>query len=186
MPADSQAAHLEVVRTPQTSHGWASVSTGMKKYDSMARAEEQARKAVRLVEKEGEEEERTSSPLHLRPSRPLALEPSLSFASLSSAPLRAPQELLRPAPRPPSSPSRLISPSAHTSSSSPPRSLANLDMSSEWDETCLVCGIKTKHRCSKCAEAGISLYFCSPDHQKLVRPLSLPPSPFLASLSSAS
>ncbi|GAA5914667.1 hypothetical protein JCM8208_000407 [Rhodotorula glutinis] len=41
-------------------------------------------------------------------------------------------------------------------------------MSSEWDETCLVCGIKTKNRCSKCAEAGVSLYFCSPDHQKLV------------------
>ncbi|GAA5855894.1 hypothetical protein JCM9279_001162 [Rhodotorula babjevae] len=41
-------------------------------------------------------------------------------------------------------------------------------MASEWDETCLVCGVKTKNRCSKCAEAGISLYFCSSDHQKLV------------------
>ncbi|KPV75227.1 uncharacterized protein RHOBADRAFT_43716 [Rhodotorula graminis WP1] len=41
-------------------------------------------------------------------------------------------------------------------------------MSSEWDETCLVCCTKTKNRCSKCAEAGIDLFFCSPDHQKLV------------------
>ncbi|GAA5945765.1 hypothetical protein JCM3775_005844 [Rhodotorula graminis] len=41
-------------------------------------------------------------------------------------------------------------------------------MSSEWDETCLVCGTKTKNRCAKCAAAGISLFFCSADHQKLV------------------
>ncbi|GAA5924578.1 hypothetical protein JCM3775_005413 [Rhodotorula graminis] len=41
-------------------------------------------------------------------------------------------------------------------------------MSSEWDETCLVCCAKTKNRCSKCAEAGIDLFSCSPDHQKLV------------------
>ncbi|KPV75223.1 uncharacterized protein RHOBADRAFT_66355 [Rhodotorula graminis WP1] len=41
-------------------------------------------------------------------------------------------------------------------------------MSSEWDETCLVCCTKTKNRCSRCAEAGISLYFCSPEHQRLV------------------
>ena len=106
MPADSQSAHLDVVRTPQTSHGWASVSTGMKKYDSMAGAEEQARKAVRRVEDLGEEEERSSSPLHLRPSRPLALEPSLSFASLSSVP---PSSTPRaPAPRP--TPSLLAKP----------------------------------------------------------------------------
>ncbi|GAA5914396.1 hypothetical protein JCM8208_002838 [Rhodotorula glutinis] len=41
-------------------------------------------------------------------------------------------------------------------------------MSSEWDQTCLVCGAKTENRCSSCAEAGIDLFFCSPDHQKLV------------------
>ncbi|GAA5903809.1 hypothetical protein JCM8208_006585 [Rhodotorula glutinis] len=41
-------------------------------------------------------------------------------------------------------------------------------MSSEWDETCLVCCEKTKNRCSKCAEAGIDLFFCSPKCQKLV------------------
>ncbi|GAA5938580.1 hypothetical protein JCM3775_002163 [Rhodotorula graminis] len=41
-------------------------------------------------------------------------------------------------------------------------------MSSEWDQTCLVCGIKTENRCSSCAKAGIDLFFCSPDHQKLV------------------
>ncbi|GAA5906482.1 hypothetical protein JCM8208_004673 [Rhodotorula glutinis] len=41
-------------------------------------------------------------------------------------------------------------------------------MSSEWDQTCLVCAIKTENRCSNCAKAGIDLFFCSPDHQKLV------------------
>ena len=57
-------------------------------------------------------------------------------------------------------------------------------MCAEWAETCLVCCEKTKNRCSKCAEAGIDLFFCSPDHQKLVRPSpppSLPPAPFLVS-----
>ncbi|GAA5938590.1 hypothetical protein JCM3775_002166 [Rhodotorula graminis] len=41
-------------------------------------------------------------------------------------------------------------------------------MSSEWDKTCLVCGIRTENRCSSCAKAGIDLFFCSPDHQKLM------------------
>ncbi|GAA5903826.1 hypothetical protein JCM8208_006590 [Rhodotorula glutinis] len=41
-------------------------------------------------------------------------------------------------------------------------------MTINWDETCLVCGIETKNRCSKCAKAGISLGFCSPAHQQLV------------------
>ena len=50
-------------------------------------------------------------------------------------------------------------------------------MSSEWDQTCLVCGIKTENRCSSCAKAGIDLFFCSPDHQKLVRPPSSSPLP---------
>ncbi|BGO91089.1 hypothetical protein NBRC10512_005819 [Rhodotorula toruloides] len=33
---------------------------------------------------------------------------------------------------------------------------------------CLVCGKETKNRCSSCAKAGIDLFFCSPEHQKLV------------------
>ncbi|GAA5846253.1 hypothetical protein JCM9279_005875 [Rhodotorula babjevae] len=41
-------------------------------------------------------------------------------------------------------------------------------MSAEWDQTCLVCVINTENRCSSCAKAGIDLFFCSPDHQKLV------------------
>ncbi|GAA5848391.1 hypothetical protein JCM9279_006551 [Rhodotorula babjevae] len=41
-------------------------------------------------------------------------------------------------------------------------------MSGEWDETCLVCCEKTKNRCSKCAEAGIDLFFCSAECQKLI------------------
>ncbi|GAA5914393.1 hypothetical protein JCM8208_002836 [Rhodotorula glutinis] len=41
-------------------------------------------------------------------------------------------------------------------------------MSSEWDQTCLVCGVKTSNRCSRCAKAGITISFCSPDHQALV------------------
>ncbi|GAA5846255.1 hypothetical protein JCM9279_005877 [Rhodotorula babjevae] len=41
-------------------------------------------------------------------------------------------------------------------------------MSAEWDKTCLVCGVKTENRCSSCAKAGIDLFFCSPDYQKLV------------------
>jgi len=47
-------------------------------------------------------------------------------------------------------------------------------MSSEWDQTCLVCGVKTENRCSRCAKAGIDISFCSQDHQALVRSLSLP------------
>ncbi|GAA5858423.1 hypothetical protein JCM9279_005562 [Rhodotorula babjevae] len=41
-------------------------------------------------------------------------------------------------------------------------------MSSQWDETCLVCCEKTKNRCSKCVEAGIDLFFCSAQCQRLV------------------
>ncbi|GAA5914388.1 hypothetical protein JCM8208_002832 [Rhodotorula glutinis] len=41
-------------------------------------------------------------------------------------------------------------------------------MSTQWDKTCLVCCAKTENRCSSCAKAGIDLFFCSPDHQKLV------------------
>ncbi|KAJ8294850.1 hypothetical protein OF846_001925 [Rhodotorula toruloides] len=32
---------------------------------------------------------------------------------------------------------------------------------------CLVCGTETKNRCSACAKAGVDLFFCSPEHQKL-------------------
>ncbi|BGO91118.1 hypothetical protein NBRC10512_005788 [Rhodotorula toruloides] len=35
---------------------------------------------------------------------------------------------------------------------------------------CMVCGKETQNRCSKCADAGIDLFFCSPEHQKLVWP----------------
>lgn len=54
-------------------------------------------------------------------------------------------------------------------------------MTTEWDKTCLVCGTKTRNRCSDCAKAGIDLFFCSHEHQKLVRlcdalsPRSAPP-----------
>ncbi|GAA5903820.1 hypothetical protein JCM8208_006588 [Rhodotorula glutinis] len=41
-------------------------------------------------------------------------------------------------------------------------------MSDQWNDTCLVCCEKTKNRCSKCAEAGIDLFFCSPKCQRLV------------------
>ncbi|BGP47613.1 hypothetical protein JCM10450v2_003478 [Rhodotorula kratochvilovae] len=33
---------------------------------------------------------------------------------------------------------------------------------------CLVCGEETKNRCSACQKAGIDLFFCSTEHQKLV------------------
>ncbi|BGP31579.1 hypothetical protein JCM10296v2_003351 [Rhodotorula toruloides] len=33
---------------------------------------------------------------------------------------------------------------------------------------CLVCGKETEKLCSKCAKAGHDLFFCSPEHQKLV------------------
>ncbi|GAA5944639.1 hypothetical protein JCM3775_005861 [Rhodotorula graminis] len=37
-------------------------------------------------------------------------------------------------------------------------------------QPCEVCGVETVHRCSACVEAGISLFFCGKDHQKLVWP----------------
>ncbi|PRQ72377.1 hypothetical protein AAT19DRAFT_16301 [Rhodotorula toruloides] len=36
---------------------------------------------------------------------------------------------------------------------------------------CLVCAKETKNRCSACAKAGIDIFFCSPEHQKLLWPL---------------
>lgn len=47
-------------------------------------------------------------------------------------------------------------------------------MSSPPPEPCIVCGEPTKNRCSSCSRAGVSLFLCSPAHQQLVRPLSLP------------
>ncbi|BGO96383.1 hypothetical protein JCM10021v2_000015 [Rhodotorula toruloides] len=44
-------------------------------------------------------------------------------------------------------------------------------MASQTTGERLVCGRTTKNRCSRCLEAGIDLFFCSPDHQKLVWPL---------------
>ncbi|GAA5846263.1 hypothetical protein JCM9279_005880 [Rhodotorula babjevae] len=37
-------------------------------------------------------------------------------------------------------------------------------------QPCEVCGVETTQRCSSCLEAGIDLFFCSKDHQKLVWP----------------
>ncbi|GAA5914397.1 hypothetical protein JCM8208_002839 [Rhodotorula glutinis] len=37
-------------------------------------------------------------------------------------------------------------------------------------QPCEVCGVETTRRCSSCLEAGISLFFCGKDHQKLVWP----------------
>ncbi|GAA5846249.1 hypothetical protein JCM9279_005873 [Rhodotorula babjevae] len=44
-------------------------------------------------------------------------------------------------------------------------------MSSEWNQTCLVCGVKTKSNCSKCLQAGVDNFFCGADHQRLVWPV---------------
>ncbi|GAA5838000.1 hypothetical protein JCM9279_004098 [Rhodotorula babjevae] len=41
-------------------------------------------------------------------------------------------------------------------------------MPSQDSEPCLICGVETKNRCSSCQEAGVDLFFCSPDHQRLV------------------
>ncbi|BGP70042.1 MYND-type domain-containing protein [Rhodotorula toruloides] len=35
---------------------------------------------------------------------------------------------------------------------------------------CLVCYAETKNRCSRCKGAGVDLFFCSPEHQKLAWP----------------
>ncbi|GAA5846155.1 hypothetical protein JCM9279_005839 [Rhodotorula babjevae] len=35
-------------------------------------------------------------------------------------------------------------------------------------QPCEVCGVKTIQRCSSCVKAGINLFFCSREHQKLV------------------
>ncbi|BGO91163.1 hypothetical protein NBRC10512_005743 [Rhodotorula toruloides] len=43
-------------------------------------------------------------------------------------------------------------------------------MSTDGTGRCLVCYAETKNRCSRCGEAGIDLFFCSPEHQKLVWP----------------
>ncbi|BGP31562.1 hypothetical protein JCM10296v2_003334 [Rhodotorula toruloides] len=41
-------------------------------------------------------------------------------------------------------------------------------MASQITGECLVCGTETKNRCSRCLEAGVDLFFCSPEHQRLV------------------
>ncbi|KAJ8294861.1 Pre-mRNA-splicing factor cwf23 [Rhodotorula toruloides] len=43
-------------------------------------------------------------------------------------------------------------------------------MSTDGTGRCLVCYAETKNRCSRCGEAGIDLFFCSPEHQKLAWP----------------
>ncbi|GAA5938591.1 hypothetical protein JCM3775_002167 [Rhodotorula graminis] len=37
-------------------------------------------------------------------------------------------------------------------------------------QPCEVCGVETTRRCSACVKAGISLFFCGKDHQKLIWP----------------
>ncbi|GAA6047081.1 hypothetical protein JCM3770_004187 [Rhodotorula araucariae] len=44
-------------------------------------------------------------------------------------------------------------------------------MTSQDPQPCLVRGEKTMNRCSNCKNAGIDLFFCSPEHQKLVWPV---------------
>ncbi|GAA5914394.1 hypothetical protein JCM8208_002837 [Rhodotorula glutinis] len=41
-------------------------------------------------------------------------------------------------------------------------------------QPCEVCGVETVQRCSSCDKAGIDLFFCSKDHQKLVWPAHKP------------
>ncbi|BGP15804.1 hypothetical protein JCM10213_005714 [Rhodosporidiobolus nylandii] len=41
-------------------------------------------------------------------------------------------------------------------------------MSSSDAQPCCMCGVETVNRCSACGAAGISLFFCSREHQKLV------------------
>ncbi|KPV75204.1 uncharacterized protein RHOBADRAFT_43693 [Rhodotorula graminis WP1] len=40
-------------------------------------------------------------------------------------------------------------------------------MDSSSAQACLVRGAETENRCSSCANAGVDLFFCSRDHQKL-------------------
>ncbi|BGO99356.1 MYND-type domain-containing protein [Rhodotorula toruloides] len=41
-------------------------------------------------------------------------------------------------------------------------------MSTQEPSKCCVCGEATTKRCQACAKSGIDLFFCSPEHQKLV------------------
>ncbi|BGP07582.1 hypothetical protein JCM10049v2_003420 [Rhodotorula toruloides] len=41
-------------------------------------------------------------------------------------------------------------------------------MSAQQLGQCIVCGVETNKRCSACTKVGHSLFFCSPEHQKLV------------------
>ncbi|GAA5885660.1 hypothetical protein JCM6882_007516 [Rhodosporidiobolus microsporus] len=40
-----------------------------------------------------------------------------------------------------------------------------------WDQECCICGAKTNTRCSACGKAGLDIFFCSTDHQKLIWPV---------------
>ncbi|GAA6041071.1 hypothetical protein JCM8097_004705 [Rhodosporidiobolus ruineniae] len=44
-------------------------------------------------------------------------------------------------------------------------------MSHSLTGPCLVCGDETTSRCQSCGKAGISLFFCSKEHQKLLWPV---------------
>ncbi|BGP31689.1 hypothetical protein JCM10296v2_003463 [Rhodotorula toruloides] len=41
-------------------------------------------------------------------------------------------------------------------------------MSTDEPSKCCVCGAPTTKRCQACAQSGFDLFFCSPEHQKLV------------------
>ncbi|CDR48952.1 RHTO0S21e02366g1_1 [Rhodotorula toruloides] len=43
-------------------------------------------------------------------------------------------------------------------------------MDTQTTGECMVCGREAKHRCSACRKAGIDLFFCSSEHQRLVWP----------------
>ncbi|TNY22464.1 hypothetical protein DMC30DRAFT_145490 [Rhodotorula diobovata] len=83
-----------------------------------------------------------------------------------------PPEPGAPVPRPRPGPLQVVINSnlleAHTPSPTFSIHLPKDGMTTEWDKTCLVCGTKTRNRCSDCAKAGIDLFFCSHEHQKLV------------------
>ncbi|BGP62184.1 hypothetical protein NBRC10512_001306 [Rhodotorula toruloides] len=62
-----------------------------------------------------------------------------------------------------------VPPSLHRSADSPSacdRSLAV--MSPQKTSSCCVCGSRTAKRCEPCSREGVDLFFCSPEHQKLV------------------
>jgi len=171
MPALAHDEQRWTVSTPQTSHGCATGSAGMLEMLRSTRVRQRCGSRWR----EGEEEQRS----RVRRLRALAPHPRSLYPLLVESSPRATQKISPSRPRVPeprSTPSLALAPPHQLDEHTPPprrhRPRSSTKMSSEWDQTCLVCGIKTENRCSSCAKAGIDLFFCSTDHQKLVRPLS--------------